>query len=829
MSDENLSPCDMPNTQTLNPSEERTGQPASHSSTVAIVLCLFLLLFSVFLLSYSGLLHSGDEMSMLSVTESLVKYGGFDTNQIIWERWTAGPAPTVPEIPSSPFAIGTDSGNPNSQGAFGRDGNLYSKKGIGTSLLAVPLYWIALETPGIGLVQTTMLLNNMITACTGAILFLYVKRLGYLTSTSLTVSLLFGLSTMAWPYSKFLFSEPIVAFTLLLAAYLLLLFREGATSPFPLIGAAICLGMASATRINNAVMIPFFFLYSILPLSKVRGDHRLLSLREQLRKRLISGLTFILPVLVALVLICLYNLFRYGNVFQSGYHPSETFSTPLREGLYGLLLSPDKSFFIYSPILLLSIVSLPAFFKRYPAEAALGLLVFASYCLLSAKWHMWSGGLAWGPRFLVPTIPFLMSWLAPAVELVLSKRSRLLMLGFVLLSTLSVAVQLLGVSVNFRSYLFFVPSDPSWNTPQRWPILALVLGGCPSCLSPDILDFAWFRVSAGRVSVDGLLLISSLALVLLFSLGLYYFCRHKAGKKVLSLLAIGGLTLSLGVAWLFLSRCYKDPRFGGGDDYHSLLGYLQEASRPQDTLVLTNHTYTNFFLNYNKSRLNWYGFTWREQPLAAETVELLEGLVSHYPRIWLVVDHVRALHLPSPVEEWLHQHAYKIDEKVFSDYARLCLYSTIDAPSESPRIVTASKLGDSIQFVGYDLNDLTSQNGTIHCQPGETLRVSLLWQATAPLQEDYTVFVQLLGPDARLWRQKDSYPVDGLRPTSSWQVGEKVRDNYVVEIPFDAPSGNYHLVTGMYSLATMERLSVTTAQQANMGDHILLARIMVVP
>ncbi len=138
-------------------------------------------------------------------------------------------------------------------------------------------------------------------------------------------------------------------------------------------------------------------------------------------------------------------------------------------------------------------------------------------------------------------------------------------------------------------------------------------------------------MSASRVSVDGLLLISSLALVLLFSLGLYYFCRHKAGKKVVSLLAIGGLTLSLGVVWLLLSRCYKDPRFGGGDDYHSLLGYLQEASRPQDTLVLTNHTYTNFFLNYNKSRLNWYGFTWREQPLAAETVELLEGLVSPLP------------------------------------------------------------------------------------------------------------------------------------------------------------------------------------------------------
>lgn len=821
--------CDTRNTQTSNPSGERIGRSTNHSSTAAIALCLTFLFFSIYLLSYSGVLHSGDEMSMLSVTESLVKYGGFDTNQIIWERWIAGPTRITGEIAAGPFTMGTDSGAPNSQGAFGRDGNLYSKKGIGTSLLAAPLYWIALKTPGIGLVQTTMLLNNMITACTGAILFLYVKRLGYSTSTSLTVALLFGLATMAWPYSKFLFSEPIVAFTLFLATYLLLLFRKDPPSLPLLMGAAISLGMAFATKINNVLMVPFFFLYSMLPSSKLWSTRHLISFKEQPRERLTSALVFISLVLATLIPTCLYNLFRYGNIFQSGYHPLETFSAPLGEGLYGLLLSPGRGLFFYSPVLLLSIVSLPAFFKRHPIEAALGLSVFVSYCLLFAKWHMWSGGLGWGPRFLVPTIPFLMPWLAPAVELVLSKRFPLLMLGFVLLSTFSVAVQLLGASVNPGPYLFFLP-EPSWSAPRQWPIVALVLGGCPSCLRLDVLDFAWLRASAGRISIDSLLIISPLVLVLLFSVWTYYFSRHKAGKRVLSLLAVGSLTLSLSMAWLFLSRCYKDPRFGGGDDYHTLLRYLQDASRPQDTLVLTNHTYTDFFLNYNKSRLNWYGFTWREQPLTAETIELLERFVSRYQRIWLVVDHVRALRLPSPVEEWLSQRAYKIEEKVFSDYARLCLYSTIDAPSESPQIVTASKLGDSIQLVGYDLSDLTSQRGTIYRHPGEALRLSLLWQASASLQEDYTVFVQLTGPDGRLWWQRDGYPVDGLCPTSSWQVGEKVHDNYVVEISFDAPLGEYHLITGMYSLATMERLPVTTAQQANMGgDQILLGKIVVVP
>jgi hypothetical protein len=132
----------------------------SHKATdVAIAFCLFVLLFACYMLAYSGQLHTIDETSMFAVTESMVKWGRLDTNQIAWSQWALSPA--------------------TAQGSFGLGGNVFSKKGLAISLLAVPLYWIGLNLSGVGLVQTTMLLNPIVTALTGVIVFLFLRQLGY--------------------------------------------------------------------------------------------------------------------------------------------------------------------------------------------------------------------------------------------------------------------------------------------------------------------------------------------------------------------------------------------------------------------------------------------------------------------------------------------------------------------------------------------------------------------------------------------------------------------------------------------------------------------------
>ena len=153
---------------------------------------------------------------MYAVTESMAKWGRFDTNQIAWTQWTT----TQREA----------------QGFFGVDGSVYSKKGLAQSLFAVPLYRLAMHLPGVGLLQTVSLLNALVTAAAACVLYLYGRRLAYSVRASVLLSLIFGLATSAWVYARYLFSEPLSGALLVLAAYFLLAFRQtfaadGATAP----------------------------------------------------------------------------------------------------------------------------------------------------------------------------------------------------------------------------------------------------------------------------------------------------------------------------------------------------------------------------------------------------------------------------------------------------------------------------------------------------------------------------------------------------------------------------------------------------------------------
>jgi hypothetical protein len=93
-------------------------------------------------------------------------------------------------------------------------------------------------------------------------------------------------------------------------------------------------------------------------------------------------------------------------------------------------------------------------------------------------------------------------------------------------------------------------------------------------------------------------------------------------------------------------------------------------------------------------------------------------------------------------------------------------------------------------------------------QLGHIARLELLWQATEPLQERYKVFVHLLGPEGQVMAQRDSEPVNGIRPTTSWQSGETIADRYGLWLPEDLPAGDYQLVAGLYHVETGDRVPI---------------------
>lgn len=73
-----------------------------------------------------------------------------------------------------------------------------------------------------------------------------------------------------------------------------------------------------------------------------------------------------------------------------------------------LLFYPYRGLFFYNPILILSLIGLFFMFKNYKLETILIIFSFILLLLASSVQLMWWQGSSFGPRFLVPIIPFFM-------------------------------------------------------------------------------------------------------------------------------------------------------------------------------------------------------------------------------------------------------------------------------------------------------------------------------------------------------------------------------------------------------------------------------------
>jgi hypothetical protein len=119
------------------------------------------------------------------------------------------------------------------------------------------------------------------------------------------------------------------------------------------------------------------------------------------------------------------------------------------------------------------------------------------------------------------------------------------------------------------------------------------------------------------------------------------------------------------------------------------------------------------------------------------------------------------------------------------------------------------------------------QVDTKSVSPGQILSLSLYWETIAQPDRDYKVFVQLMSPEGQLVAQRDSQPLDGFRPTSTWRPGQEITDRYGLLLPDALPSGVYQLVVGMYDGETGDRLKVSGEGIQAGADMILLAEIQV--
>jgi hypothetical protein len=159
---------------------------------------------------------------------------------------------------------------------------------------------------------------------------------------------------------------------------------------------------------------------------------------------------------------------------------------------------------------------------------------------------------------------------------------------------------------------------------------------------------------------------------------------------------------------------------------------------------------------------------------------------------------------------------------------RLDLYKS--RPGESfqvdrlpvPTLPTPLRLDPVADLVAVEL-----EGGEV--QPGETLPVVLYWQAVAPVDTSYTVFVQAIDQGGRKAGQVDRVPCDGGCPTTTWRPGDLVGERYDLLLDSGAPPGRYELIAGMYDLATGERLPWLDAGRNPLGDSLTVGTVELQP
>jgi hypothetical protein len=127
--------------------------------------------------------------------------------------------------------------------------------------------------------------------------------------------------------------------------------------------------------------------------------------------------------------------------------------------------------------------------------------------------------------------------------------------------------------------------------------------------------------------------------------------------------------------------------------------------------------------------------------------------------------------------------------------------------STAGMIPTHAGFGDRIALLGYQITDAASGEPLDSPSPGQSIIVTLYWQALRRPGDDYTVFVHVTGAAGDLIAQNDTQPEGGQYPTGIWGVGEIVTTAHFIMLPTES-SGPYTLYAGLYSWPSLERLPV---------------------
>jgi hypothetical protein len=366
-----------------------TVEPRSHRH---LALCLFATFQFFYLLTSTGRVRTPDEYNTLYTTESLVLHG----------------------TTAVPQAVALH----NFYGRLDIHGQPRAAYPPGQALAVTPWYafgqYVLARLPGVPAEDTDLIVaftsclsSATFAALTVTFFFLLLTGIGIPASSALMATAMLGLATPIFAYSAWLFSEPL-SVAIFTGIACLLFARK--TDPLSAKTAAIVgliLGLATLVRPTNLLAIVVFATAILVRAGKTA---------------LKPAVPFCITSAFGIAILLAHNALLFGSPLAFGYPAVaegakrlNSFNTPILEGLYGFLLSPGKSIFIFAPPIVLALAGIRALFRRDRALATLAVFLPLAYMFFFAKYSQWEGGYCAGPRYLVPALVFLCLGLGPAL------------------------------------------------------------------------------------------------------------------------------------------------------------------------------------------------------------------------------------------------------------------------------------------------------------------------------------------------------------------------------------------------------------------------------
>jgi len=752
---------------------------------------LFFLLIGVYFLTFRGFPLSQDGYFIFDSTESLVRRGNF------YRTYEYSKFNTV--IGGVPW------GEPLQEPL--------------TSVLLAPFFWLGQFIPNVGTVHVTMLFNIFITALTGVSLYAAGQLLGYKLQTAFIAALLFGLTTLAWVYSRHLFREPLMTlfvFWCVISAIKLRQSWQAGHFAWSWAGVTVLTFIAAfLTKAISVALLPGLFILLLPPLRLFRTNRRLL-------------LAFVgIPVLFIAFVFVVLNIDTVRDRYSIDFWLRELRRLEvsiIAESFLGYQVSFSRSIWLHSPVLIAGIFGAWLLYKRGHWRQVVAFLLFV--IILSSSYAMahrisWWGNWGWGPRYMLPLIPVLMLWTLPVIECGYTGWQRF---AFWSLAGLGFTLQLLGMSVplpNYYTDLNRAGILTDFSAETQWEVYNWTWEWSPIKYHIDrldfrYLDFAWNYVDGGWIAPA-----VAAALVIITTGGIIWFARQQLRWNMLVGVFAGLLIIHIVGIGVGLWALRADDRYI--EDYHDVYELAQQLddkiTDDSSTIVFIDRDlYLPIFLNYFKSPVLTASLPYSpgenygpegpeiitdvlEEQIGEKAYYALEWAGAHYDEIWLVAssgpfeaDKLR------PIERYLATTHFPIESIETSPLARAIRYAAVE--STEPDIPVNLVFGEQLT-----LDRIALPAGSSFAAD-EVIPVTLAWQPIAEIPDDYNVSVQVATSDGFPIAQRDGQPQGTFGAFSQWKTGTTYLDNHGIALPEDAAPGEYIIQVIIYRWQDGQRLTV---------------------